>query len=104
VAKGSPPIALELVRWSQRRIRPQGYRQAVHCLAQGRLAADARRYGKKVLVACGAEDVITPEAGCKAIARAFPRGEYRTLAGVGHAPHVEAPALVNGMIAALVPR
>jgi pimeloyl-ACP methyl ester carboxylesterase len=57
-----------------------------------------------VLVACGAEDVITPEAGCKAIARAFPRGEYRTLPGIGHAPHVEAPELVNEMIAALVPR
>ena len=104
VGKGAPPIALELVRWSQRRVRPPGYRQAVHCLAQGRLAADARRYGKKVLVACGTEDVITPEAGCKAIARAFPRSEYRSLPGIGHAPHVEAPETVNGMIAALVPR
>jgi pimeloyl-ACP methyl ester carboxylesterase len=104
VAKGSPPLALELVRWSQRRVRPQGYRQAVHCLAQGQLAADARRYGKKVLVACGAEDVVTPEAGCKAIARAFPRSEYRTLPGIGHAPHVEAPELINELIAAFVPR
>ena len=104
VAKGSPAIALELVRWSQRRVRPQGYRQAVHCLAQGRLAVDARRYAKRVLVACGAEDVITPEAGCKAIARAFPRGEYRTLEGIGHAPHVEAPETVNQIVTALVPR
>ncbi|HET7363030.1 MAG TPA: alpha/beta hydrolase, partial [Burkholderiales bacterium] len=104
VAKGAPPIALELVRWSQRRVRPQGYRQAVHCLAQGRLAADARRYAKKVLVACGTEDVVTPEANCRAIARAFARGEYRSLPGIGHAPHVEAPETVNGMIAAFVPR
>lgn len=104
VAKGSPPVALELVRWSQRRIQPQGYRQAVHCLAQGQLAADARRYAKRVLVACGTEDVITPEAGCKAIARAFPRSEYRSLPGVGHAPHVEVPERVNEMIAAFVPR
>ena len=104
VAKSSPPIALELVRWSQRRVHPEGYRQAIHCLAQGRLAADARRYGKRVLVACGSEDVITPEASCKAIARAFPRGEYRTLAGVGHAPHVEAPEKINDLIASFVPR
>jgi len=48
--------------------------------------------------------VITPEAGCKAIARAFPRAEYRSLSGIGHAPHVEAPKLVNEMIAAFVPR
>jgi len=104
VAKGSPPFALELVRWSQRRIRPQGYRQAVYCLAQGCLAQDARRFPKKVLVACGSEDIITPEASCKPLATAFPRAEYRSLAGIGHAPHIEAPALINELIAGFVPR
>src|SRR6266850_6001528 len=104
IAKNSPAFALELVRWSQRRIKPQGYRQALHCLAQGRLAEDARRFAKKVLVACGAEDVITPEAGCKAIAAAFPRAEYRTLAGVGHAPQIEAPDTINPLIGGFVPR
>ncbi len=99
VAASSPPIALELVRWSQRRIRPDGYRQAVHCLANGRLADDARQFRKKVLVACGSEDIITPEADCKAIAAAFPKAAYRSLAGVGHAPHVEDPARINAMIA-----
>jgi len=98
VATGSPPIALELVQWSQRRIQPRGYRQAVHCLAYGRLAEDARRFPKKVLVACGTEDVITPEAGCKAIAAAFPKGEYRPLPGIGHAPHVEAPETIGELI------
>jgi pimeloyl-ACP methyl ester carboxylesterase len=103
VAKGSPPFALELVRWSQRRIRPQGYRQAVHCLAQGCLAVDARRFPKKVLVACGSEVIITPEASCKPLAAAFPRGEYRSLPGIGHAPHIEAPELINPLIAGFVP-
>jgi len=98
VAASSPPIALELVRWSQRRIRPDGYRQAVHCLASGRLADDARQFRKKVLVACGSEDIITPEAACKAIAAAFPKAEYRSLAGLGHAPHVEDPAKINAMM------
>jgi pimeloyl-ACP methyl ester carboxylesterase len=104
VAAGAPPEALALVQWTQRRIRPQGYRQALHCLAQGRLAEDARRFGKKVLVACGSEDVITPEAACRAIAAAFPRAEYRPLAGLGHAPHIEAPAAINALIAGFVPR
>jgi pimeloyl-ACP methyl ester carboxylesterase len=104
VAKGSPPIALELVRWSQRRVRAQGYRQALRCLAHGSLATEARRYGKKVLVACGAEDIITPEAGCRKIAAAFARGEYRTLAGLGHAPQLEAPEIVNALIAGFVAR
>jgi pimeloyl-ACP methyl ester carboxylesterase len=98
VAAGSPPAALELVRWSQRRIRPQGYRQATHCLATGRLAENARSFKKPVLVACGSEDIITPEAGCKAIAAAFPRAEYRSLPGIGHAPHIESPSRINELI------
>ena len=104
IAKGSPASALELVQWLQRRIRPQGVRQALHCLAQGSLVQDARRFQKKVLVACGAEDIITPEAGCRQVASAFPRAEYRSLDGIGHVPQVEAPSLVNDLIATFVPR
>ena len=98
VGKGSPPEAVELMRWTQRRIRPQGYRQAVHCLTHGRLTEDARKFPKKVLVACGSEDTVTPEASCKAVAAAFPRAEYRSLAGLGHVPHIEAPETVNALI------
>jgi pimeloyl-ACP methyl ester carboxylesterase len=104
VAAGSPPEALELVRWSTRRLRPPGYKKALHCLAQGRLVDDARRFHKKVLVACGTQDGVTPEAGCKAIAAAFPRAEYRSLAGLGHVPHMEAPAQINELIAGFAPR
>ena len=108
VAKNSAPAlqtaALELVKWNHRRIRPQGMRQALHCLAQGSLATDARRFQKKVLVGCGSDDVITPEAGCRQIAAAFPRAEYRTLAGLGHVPHIEDPKTINELIAGFVPR
>ena len=104
IAKGSPASALELVQWLQRRIRPEGVRQALHCLAQGSLVQDARRFQKKVLVACGAEDIITPEAGCRQVASAFPRAEYRTLAGIGHVPQVEDPKKINEMITEFVPR
>lgn len=102
VGKNSPPEAIELMRWTQRRIRPQGYRQAVHCLTHGRLAEDARKFQKKVLVACGSEDIVTPEASCKAVAAAFPRCEYRCLAGLGHLPHMEAPEMVNGLVRGFV--
>lgn len=104
VAKGSPAIALELVKWNHRRIRPQGMKQALHCLAQGSLAQDARRFQKKVLVACGNEDIVTPEAACRQIAAAFPRAQYRTLPGVGHVPQIENPQGINDLIAGLVPR
>jgi len=98
VAKASPPIALELSRWTQRRVTREAYRNAVYCLGQGNLALDARKFPKKVLVACGSEDIITPQAGCKSIANAFARGEYRSLPGVGHVPHIEAPETVNEII------
>lgn len=93
-----PPIALELVRWNFRRIRPEGYRQASYCLANGNLREDAAFYKEKVLVACGSADTITPEAGCREIAQAFPSAAYRTLPGLGHASQAEGPELVNQMI------
>jgi pimeloyl-ACP methyl ester carboxylesterase len=98
VANDSPPIALELSRWTQRRVSRDAYRRAVYCLGQGNLALDARKFQKKVLVACGTEDRITPEAGCKSIAGAYPRGEYLSLPGLGHVPHIEAPERVNEII------
>lgn len=94
-----PPEALELVRWSQRRVRPAGYRQAAYCLSNGKLAEDARSYRRKVLVVCGTEDRITPEASCKLVAQAFPASEYRSLPGIGHLAHIEDPALINQTIA-----
>jgi pimeloyl-ACP methyl ester carboxylesterase len=102
VGKNSPREAVELMAWTQRRIRPPGYRQAIHCLVHGNLAEDARKFRKKVLVLCGSEDTVTPEASCKAVAAAFPRAEYRSLPGLGHVPHIEAPALVNDLIRGFV--
>jgi pimeloyl-ACP methyl ester carboxylesterase len=98
VAARSPAIALELVRWSQRRIHPSGYRQAAHCLAYGALGDDARHFAKPVRVVCGTEDTITPEASCKAIARAFQKGEYCSLPGVGHCAQIEDPTTINAML------
>jgi pimeloyl-ACP methyl ester carboxylesterase len=51
-----------------------------------------------VLVACGSEDRVTPEAGCKAVARAYPKSEYRSLPGLGHVAHIEDPAQLNTLI------
>jgi pimeloyl-ACP methyl ester carboxylesterase len=100
VGKNSPRQAVELMAWTQRRIRPPGYRQAIHCLVHGNLVEDARKFRKKVLVMCGSEDTVTPEASCKAVAAAFPRAEYRSLPGLGHVPHMEAPDTVNALIRA----
>jgi pimeloyl-ACP methyl ester carboxylesterase len=97
--KKMTPEALALARWNQRRIHPEGYRQAVWCLDSGRHVEDARHYAKRVLVVCGTEDTVTPEDGCKKVAAAYPRGEYRALPGLGHVSHIEDPALLNEIIA-----
>jgi len=91
--------SLELARWSQRRIRPAGYRQAIWCLDAGRHVDDAPHYRKPVSVVCGTEDTVTPEAGCKKVAAAYPKGEYRSLPGLGHVSHMEDPGLINRLIA-----
>jgi len=96
------PESLELARWSQRRIHPAGYRQAIWCLDAGRHADDAPHYRKPVMVVCGTEDTVTPEAGCKKVAAAYPKGEYRSLPGLGHVSHMEDPALINALIAGFV--
>ena len=93
------PETLELARWSQSRIHPGGYRQAVWCLDSGRHLDDARHYAKPVLVVCGTEDTVTPPAGCEKVAAAYPKGEYRALPELGHVSHMEDAALINRAIA-----
>ncbi len=92
------PEALEIARWSQRRIHPAGYRQAIYCLDTGRHVEDARHFRKPVLVVCGTKDTVTPEAGCKQVASAYPEGQYRSLADLGHVSHIEDPVLLNTVI------
>ena len=43
-------------------------------------------------------DTVTPEAGCKAIAAAFPKARYVSIEGPGHASYVEAPGEINTRI------
>ena len=98
----SPQASAEaraLAAWSTARIRPDGYTQAARMLAHGRLIEDAARYSGPVLVVAGSADTITPPAGCERIARAFPRASYRLLEGPAHLSYLDAPAIVNGIIA-----
>ncbi|HZQ73972.1 MAG TPA: alpha/beta hydrolase [Burkholderiales bacterium] len=93
------PEALALARWSQRRIHPAAYRQAAYAIDSGRHVEDARHFRKPALVVCGTLDTITPEAGCREVARAYPKGEYRALEGLGHVSHMEDPVLLNAILA-----
>ena len=92
------PEALELVRIHMAALNADGHAQAARLLAYADTATDARHYRGPTLVACGSADRVTPEAGCRAIAAAFPRATYRTLDGLGHASYVDGPAMVNALI------
>jgi pimeloyl-ACP methyl ester carboxylesterase len=94
--------ARELVTWNASRVDPAGYAQAARMLARADLCTDASRYEKSVLVACGTEDRITPEAACREIADAFPRAEYRSLPGLGHASYIDGSDAVNELLSAFV--
>jgi pimeloyl-ACP methyl ester carboxylesterase len=98
----SPSASAEaraLAAWSTARLRPDGYAQAARMLAGGSLADDAPRYDGPVLVVAASDDTITPPSACEAIARAFPRGTYRLLEGVGHLSYLDAPDAVNALVA-----
>jgi len=91
--------ARALASWSTARIRADGYTQAARMLANGRLVEDASRYAGPVLVVAATADTITPPAGCERIARAFPRATFRVLEGPAHLSYLDAPAIVNALIA-----
>ena len=82
-----------------RRLKPAGYIQGAHLLANATLAQDAARYPAPTLVLSGSVDRITVEAGCRAIAQAFPCGYHRALPDLGHGSYVEGAEVVNSILA-----
>jgi pimeloyl-ACP methyl ester carboxylesterase len=89
-----------LAAWSTAQIRPDGYRQAAHMLAGGRLVEGAARFAGPVAVVAGSVDTVTPPAACEAIARAFPCATFQLLPGIGHLSYLDAPTTVNDLVAA----
>jgi pimeloyl-ACP methyl ester carboxylesterase len=99
LSPSAPAEARALAAWSTARIRRDGYTQAARMLANGRLVEDAARYTGPVLVVAATADTITPPPGCERIARAFPRATFRLLEGPAHLSYLDAPAIVNALIA-----
>ncbi len=98
VSPAASDEARRLVVWNMSQLRPDGHAQAARMLASGRLAEDAARYAGPALVIGSTGDTVTPEAGCKAIAAAFPKARYVSIEGPGHASYVEAPGEINTRI------
>jgi pimeloyl-ACP methyl ester carboxylesterase len=94
--------AIEWVRTSMRIIRPAAYVQAVHMLAGGHTAADARNYNGPVLVLAGSADFVTPPDQCRALAAELDQVNFNILTGLGHVGQVEKPGLIADTIAAFL--
>ena len=99
----SKPEVLARVRSAMAALSKGGYAQAVRALGHGDLLADAARITAPTCVAIGAEDVVTPPAGARALHAALtrPRG-YQEIAATGHALPQEAPVAVARFLEELV--
>lgn len=98
LSANASPEARARVRDVMAQVRPDGYRAAAAMLGGGDIFADAAFLSCPVLVLCGSEDTITPEAGCRKIAAAIKGAVYRALPGLGHASYVEGPEAFNAIL------
>lgn len=100
-----PPAALDAVRSAMAALRPDGYAQAARMLAGADIFADLAvlaRQAPRSLVLVGGADRITPPAGNRTIAAALPGARFVEMPGLGHAAHVEGPAVFNAALAAFL--
>ncbi len=98
VAADASATARALVLWNLAQLHPEGYAQAARLLAHADIMPDVAAHPRALLVVCGTADTITPEASCRAVAAAAPRGVYRGIAGAGHACYLEAPNRFNALL------
>lgn len=97
------PEVLARVRSAMAALNKTGYAQAVRALGHGDLLANAARITAPTCVAIGAEDVVTPPSGARALHGALtnPR-EYQEFAATGHALPQEAPIAAARLLEELV--
>jgi pimeloyl-ACP methyl ester carboxylesterase len=96
----------ELVARVRDWIRATPARGLVDALAGLAARADStptlRQIQVPVLVACGAEDEITPPASSEAMALAIPGARLEVLARAGHLPSLEVPEAFDAVLAAFL--
>lgn len=88
--------ARQWVRWNMARLNEGGYRQAVELLCSGDLLADLPP-AMPARVACGANDIVTPPAGCAEAAQRC-GVLLELIADAGHASYVEQPEAVAALL------
>jgi pimeloyl-ACP methyl ester carboxylesterase len=103
VAPGTREHLLEQLRSSGDELTVEGYAQAARMLYATDGLAMIARLEQPILVLSGTADIITPpEANAKRLATAASNARLEMLTGIGHLPHLEAPARFNAALLAFV--
>ena len=99
VAEDATPEILAAAREGMARVTVDGYAQAVWCLAQGTLVADATDFvaarPSALTLFCGTADRVTPFDGVRRFAAATGCTDLRPIAEAGHAAYLDHAAAYN---------
>ena len=76
----------------------------VECDRAQDLRGLAGRIDAPVLVVCGTEDALAGDGQARAVAEAIAGARLQLMAGLGHSPHIEAPAAFNRLVADFLTR
>ncbi len=106
LAETATPDMRDAARAAMASVTAGGYAQAVWCLAQGTLVADAKAFlldrpGVMTLL-CGTADRVTPLAGVEDFADAVGCDDLRPIDGAGHASYLDHPDSYNAHLGAVL--
>src|SRR5215469_11813347 len=91
---------LALVRQTVRATNPSGFMQAARFVASGDMPPLGSGLTMPLLMIQGDQDGVTPaESNAARLAAAVPGANIVVLPGIGHLPEVEAPQVVNELVA-----
>jgi len=90
-----PAVVREMDR---RPLERDTIRRYVQCDRRQDLRGLAASIEAPVLVVCGTEDALPGAGQARAVADAIPGARLELMEGLGHSPHIEAPAAFNRLI------
>ncbi|MGE0717536.1 MAG: alpha/beta fold hydrolase [Alphaproteobacteria bacterium] len=96
--------ALGLVRRVMEMVPADGFRRAAILSSRSDIFDHAPGIGAPTLVFCGTADQVTSTASSQRVATSIAGAAYVDLPGLGHACYVEAPAIVNALVAGFLTR
>lgn len=88
---GAPPEVVEQIAAHMRRARPAGYLAVARAIAETDARAWLDEVAQPALVICGEHDQVTGLDVSRTLCAQLPGARLVTIAGAGHAPHIEQP-------------